>query len=577
MTGRGRPLRRTQADRAAEHESAEEREALQRVLQAVSAYTGMRFDDTRRDFAVSTIRSMAAEKNLTLAEFARRIGRSRQVLEELTAELSIGETYFFREPAHFDLLRRRIIDTWPRDRAQPLTIWSAACASGEEPYSAAIVAHEAGMAERTRIIGTDISHRALSKAQEAIYRPWSLRGPAADRARPYLSRLPDGRFKLCDAIRRLVVFDYLNLANDAYPSLTRGLMNVHVIFCRNVLIYFDDDVIAAVARKLFETLTPEGWLFVGASDPSLSRYAPFELMMTGGGVVYRKWPARVQEFWIGAPTSIADRAGAGTDGARFAGTDASERRRAQEAASSRGPAVADAGRPAQGDASPAVASGPANALAGSDAGNRPERSASASAKAGGRRRSEHAADDEQPFSRGAKAAGTGDASPGERRELVLSLRQALKAGEYEHVLHATEGCEADGEIAAIRVRALAGLNPVAARSLCERLLAVDPLNVPLRFLHALVLLDLGELTLALQALQRVLFLDRDDVEALFTLATVQYRLGNSREAAKALRTAESLCLRRDPEELLPRGDGATVGELLSAIRRHPAYAGEGAG
>lgn len=572
MSSSGLPSRRAHSSRAAEHETPEEREALQRVLQTVSVHTGMRFDETRRDHAAATIRGMAGEKGLTLIAFARQIGRSRQALEELTAELSIGETYFFREPAHFEILQRRIIASWSRERAQPLTIWSAACASGEEPYSAAIVAHESGIASRVRIIGTDISHRALNKARQAIYRPWSLRGPAAHRARPYLSELPDGRLKLTETIRRLVAFDYLNLANDPYPSLPRGLMNVDVIFCRNVLIYFDEDVIAAVARKLFDTLAPDGWLFVGASDPSLSRFAPFELLMTDGGVVYRKPGARRSAFAVGLPAATAigtldesngtwpDRAG--SSGCVHDG----------EAASMSDCGAARADERSLGDAPPSSDLGTVRLPAEGRAGQPSQKAACG--EAAQRTIRSDATDGGQPAAPPRVQISLPPAQSAEqRREFLLSLRRALKDAEYEHVLRATEGCENDGEIAALRVRALAGLDPVAARSFCERLLAADPLDVPLRYLLALLLLDLGEMTLALQALQRVLFLDRNHVEALFTLATVYFRLGKGAEAAKVLRTAERLCAERDSEELLPGGDGATVGELLSAIRRHPTYSG----
>ncbi|RMG39501.1 MAG: hypothetical protein D6725_05065, partial [Planctomycetota bacterium] len=479
-----------------------------------------------------TICSVAREAGLTLTEFAQRIGRSQQTLEELTAELSIGETYFFREPAHFEILRKHVFDQWARDCSQPLTIWSAACASGEEPYSAAIVAHEAGLGDRVRIIGTDISHRALTKAREAVYRPWSLRGLAADRARPYLAPQPDGRWKVKRRIREMVTFDRLNLANDPYPAVSRGLVDVQVIFCRNVLIYFDPDVIAAVARKLYDTLAPGGWLFLGASDPSLARHAPFELVMTDGGIAYRKSTARRIDVRPGRTQGVTE-----------------PRASALPVASERAP---------QG-------SSPRCAPSGDSAG-------SASGQAAGL-----GADDRRPSGAGKECGDVAvrpDKGTGVGGEVVESLRKALQEGDYEHVLRATEGM-VGGEVAALRVRALAGLDPAAARTLCERLLSADPLNVPLRYVQALVLLDLGESTLALQALHRVLFLSRDEVEALFTLATIQDRLGNREEAAKALRTAESLCARRDPDERLPLGDGATVREMIAAIQRHPAYPASG--
>ena len=93
---------------------------------------------------------------------------------------------------------------------------------------------------------------------------------------------------MADKIRRRVVFEYLNLALDFYPSFAAGVWGMNLIMCRNVLIYFDRETIRGVARRLYDSLAPGGWLFTAASDPPLAQDAPFETVGTDAGVFYRR-------------------------------------------------------------------------------------------------------------------------------------------------------------------------------------------------------------------------------------------------------------------------------------------------
>jgi chemotaxis protein methyltransferase CheR len=215
--------------------------------------------------------------------------RGGRLLDDLLVEVTVGETYFFREPQHFELLRKEVLPDLLRRRSDgsPLRVWSAGCATGEEPYSLAILLEEEGLGGRARILATDICRTAISKAREGVYGKWSLRASDETFTACYFARQED-RFRLESRFRDRVTFEYMNLAFDSYPSFALDAWGMDLIFCRNVLIYFDDTTIRRVARGLLATLAEGGWLITGPSDPPLADHAPFETVVTGAGVFYRR-------------------------------------------------------------------------------------------------------------------------------------------------------------------------------------------------------------------------------------------------------------------------------------------------
>ena len=264
--------------------------AFEDLARRVGAKTGLTFEAGRRGGAeAGVLRAMARAGCSDYGRYARRIEADPDAMNDLIAELTVGETYFFREPAHFEFLRRTALPELRRDRGEGvgLRAWSAACASGEEAYSLAIVLSQADPSGRGRVLATDISRTALAKAREARYGPWSLRGEGADAARPYL-RPAGGRFEVVEPIRRSVTVAPLNLASTHYPSDANGTRGLDLIFCRNVLIYLDRATIGAVVRRLYEALAVGGWLVVASSDPSLSGLAPLEVVAAEGGIFYRR-------------------------------------------------------------------------------------------------------------------------------------------------------------------------------------------------------------------------------------------------------------------------------------------------
>jgi chemotaxis protein methyltransferase CheR len=185
-----------------------------------------------------------------------------------------------------------------------LRIWSVGCATGEEPYSLAILLKEL-LPDLdnwyTLILATDISQSALRRAQTAIYSNWSFREDRAKALRPrYFTRyLPSGprsgssqpskdRYRLRDDIRQMVTFDSLNLIEDEYPAIHNNTVSMDLILCRNVTIYFTEEITRSVVRNLHHSLIDGGWLVVGHSEPSLTVYRAFQTHIFSGTVLYQK-------------------------------------------------------------------------------------------------------------------------------------------------------------------------------------------------------------------------------------------------------------------------------------------------
>lgn len=249
---------------------------------------GLSFQAERRGFAEAAIRRAMRKA---------RIGQPRAFLtrllsgdhvQSLVDEMTVGETYFFREPNQFEFLRRRILPKLRDLRGENhcLRAWSAGCASGEEAYSLAILFEEEGLGATATILATDISQDALSKAQAGVYGSWSLRGEEATRLHRYFER-SGNRFAVMPRFRRRLRFQRLNLVTDPYPTAADGTSSLDLILCRNVVIYFDGATAQRVLRQLLTSLAAGGWLVVGPSDPLLTDDGAAEIVATEYGVFYQ--------------------------------------------------------------------------------------------------------------------------------------------------------------------------------------------------------------------------------------------------------------------------------------------------
>jgi chemotaxis protein methyltransferase CheR len=223
-------------------------------------------------------------------ELARALVEGARPLDPFIEELTVGETWFFREPAQWAFVEEVILPEAVRRRTgrpDQFRAWSAGCSTGEEPYTLSIVLQERGVRDRVQITGTDLNETALARARRGEYSLWSLRGAADGRARRYLAEV-GGRLVLAPEIAARVRFFPLNLAKAEYPSASRGLVDLDLILCRNVLLYLERSRVAEAARRLFAALAPGGWLLTGAADPPLAQHAPFTVRAGAGGLAYQR-------------------------------------------------------------------------------------------------------------------------------------------------------------------------------------------------------------------------------------------------------------------------------------------------
>ncbi|MFY3746388.1 CheR family methyltransferase [Anaeromyxobacter sp. Red801] len=267
--------------------------AFAEVAAEVARHAGLRIPAHRRpEVEEAARRAMRAAGLTDPRAYAERLRDGRLAVADLVAAVTVGETYFFRDPAQLALIRDRVVPALAASRpaGHALRAWSAACATGEEAYTLAFTLEQAGAGERARVLGTDISRPALARARAGAYGDWSLRGPERATAARLLRREGE-RWKVPSRIRARVRFEYLNLADDTYPSPGTGTAGVDLVLCRNALMYLEREVVAAVARRLHAALAPGGWLLTGLADPPLGGLAPFEPVSTAAGVVYHR-PAR---------------------------------------------------------------------------------------------------------------------------------------------------------------------------------------------------------------------------------------------------------------------------------------------
>lgn len=260
-------------------------EAVDVVAEAVRCRTGLVFQPSRRaDFAGALAHAMGRAGVRDAVQYLERLQDQPALLDDLIAEITVGETYFFRDPRQLEVVRELAIERFPPERN--LRLWSAGCASGEEPYTLAMILREAGRTNAT-VTGTDLSRSALTRARQARYTRWSLRGVPEERLRAFF-QMDGNQARPTRTIREAVEFRYLNLAEDTYPSLAAGIWHMDVILCRNVLIYLDSATVARVAKRLLDSLSPDGWLFLGGADPMLGNLVSCEVVTTDSGLAYRR-------------------------------------------------------------------------------------------------------------------------------------------------------------------------------------------------------------------------------------------------------------------------------------------------
>ena len=222
--------------------------------------------------------------------FLRYNPNKDQELSEVIDQLTTNETYFFREDFQ---LKTFVEDILPEIRKRKekegkktLRIWSAGCSSGEEPYTIAMLLLDQPWLKswRVEVIGTDISQRVLHMAREGVYGDASFRSTNPLQKMRFFNEI-EGKSRIKDEVRNLVSISYLNLFDTTRIGL---LGKMDVIFCRNVIIYFDKAGKKSVIENFLQRLVPEGFLLLGHSESLINLSTSFQLRHFQHDMVYQK-------------------------------------------------------------------------------------------------------------------------------------------------------------------------------------------------------------------------------------------------------------------------------------------------
>jgi chemotaxis protein methyltransferase CheR len=253
--------------------------------------TGIRHDAGDRDVLAAKLSQRALDRGFdSLLDYyysLRYDAEAEAELKALVETLVVQETYFFRESEALSalvdvVLVERLAEAERSGRK--VRIWSAACATGEEPLTLAMILDHRGLLDRVEIVASDISMRGIERAREGTFGGRALRALPIGMRAAYTSPLPGGRVLVNPELVQRIRWRHVNLIE---PSAVAEIGSVDAIICRNVLIYFGDDSCRQVATSLGEALEPDGVLLVGASE-SLLRFGIFDCEERGGSFFYRR-------------------------------------------------------------------------------------------------------------------------------------------------------------------------------------------------------------------------------------------------------------------------------------------------
>jgi chemotaxis protein methyltransferase CheR len=218
-----------------------------------------------------------------------RDGELRQLLNEITT----GETYLFRSPPQLDALRKVILPEIVAEKNKQITkrlrIWSAGCSTGEESYTLAMNMLEEGdrllKGWTVEIVATDLNDRSVETAKTGIYGDYALRGTTDYFKRKYFLPVDEKKLQVRPEVKRLITFSRLNLQDDSKMLFMKGM---DIIFCCNVLIYFDGPSKAKVIKQFFNNLNFGGYFFLGTSESLVKLNEQFHLVHFPGTIAYWK-------------------------------------------------------------------------------------------------------------------------------------------------------------------------------------------------------------------------------------------------------------------------------------------------
>ena len=198
-------------------------------------------------------------------EYINAISKDKELLEEFVAYLTINVSEFYRNPEQWQLLENEIFPyLFEKFGSSNIKIWSAACSTGDEPYTLVMLLAKFIPINRIKIIATDIDKQVLEKAHIGIYDEKSLKGLPKEYITKYFTKVSARSYQISEDIKKCVEFQQHNLLKDTYPT------GCNMIVCRNVMIYFTEEAKDEIYKKFNDSLKKDGILFVGSTEQIIS-------------------------------------------------------------------------------------------------------------------------------------------------------------------------------------------------------------------------------------------------------------------------------------------------------------------
>ncbi|WP_027729287.1 protein-glutamate O-methyltransferase CheR [Treponema sp. C6A8] len=251
--------------------------------------SGITFSATNRSILDSRIKELLRKKNMsTPQEYYALITKSTEEMKEMLDAVTTNLTRFFRNQPHFDAFINYVIPNIIEAKKaknsfdKTIKIWSAGCSTGEEPYTLAMIMKEiTPMGWDFQITASDISLKCLMTAQTGFYADNKVDGIPENYLQKYFTKV-EGGYQVSKDLQAKIKFDYHNLKNDS------GARNLDVVFCRNVLIYFDEPAQLKVIDNFWNSMAAHSYLYIGHSESLFGMNTKFEFLKTQWACLYRK-------------------------------------------------------------------------------------------------------------------------------------------------------------------------------------------------------------------------------------------------------------------------------------------------
>ncbi len=504
---------------------------LSRLSEFVASHIGLYFPEERRRDLERGIVTAAKEFHHKDAgsciEWLLSAPVTKRQIEVLASHLTVGETYFFREKKSFQALEGRVfpdlIGLRGKNNERHLRVWSAGCCTGDEPYSIAMLLHKllpdlSGW--NITLLATDINPDFLQKAETGIYGEWSFRETPPWVKEKYFSKTKSGKYEILPHIKKLVTFSYLNLAEDAYPSLLNNTNAMDLILCRNVLMYFKPSGAEKAAGNFYRCLLNGGWLFVSSGELSHANSTPFVTMNFPEVICYKKDTKRgltltPENLSLGSDPIYIYREQEEVTSLEF-GVSSFELKE-KDGLTTRDPEHETR-----------------NPIAGIDAVIEKEAERAPVA----------------PYDEALSLYAKGDYKKAEKNLLDFLSQDA-----------------GDAKSMALLSRVYANLGKLdEALSWCDKATAADKLIAAFHYLKAIILQEQRKTEEAVASLRRALYLDTHFVLAHFSLGNLSRQTGKLKESQKHYGNTLSLLSRLNKDDVLPESEGLTAGRLMEIVQ-----------